>query len=571
MGLTEKFARDVVDRKIIAGPHVRAACRRHLKDLKTAYLRGFVFDAAKEERALHFFPLVLRLNGGESEGVPFALDGWQAFCIGSLFGWVKAGAGTRRFDKFYVETGKGSGKSPLVAGIGVYMLVGCNEPRAQCYSAAGNKDQAKILFNDAVAMVKQSPALSSRMDFSGGPGREWNMMFEPTLGFFRPLASDTAQSGLRPYYAVCDELHEHKDASTLNLLTAGKKNHKEAIVGSITNSGFDKSTICGQQHDYAVDIAHGNKEDDSFFSFVCSLDEGDDPMIDESCWAKANPSLQNINLPGVDYLRGEVRQAKGMPGKQSSVLRLNFCRWTEAETVFVSRDNWEACQKEYTLDDFAGATCYGGLDLSTIHDLTALTLTFERDESLFTFPFFWLPEQNLHQLEAKAQQPLQVWADQKYLELIPGPVIDKAFVAARIVEITAGFDLREIAYDRHRIGDLLPFLQQAGCDLPLTPHGQGYFTNKIKEDETIEFGMSTAIDALEQAIIKRTFVHNNSPVMNWCARNTVITQDPAGNRKFDKARAVNRIDGMVSAAMSVNLATARGMAGVKTEDYFSWL
>lgn len=568
MGSTEKFARDVVNRLIIAGPHVRAACRRHLKDLETAHLRGFVFDHAKEQRAQQFFPLVLRLNGGESEGVPFVLDAWQSFCVGSLFGWVKAKTGFRRFDKFYIETGKGSGKSPTVAGIGVYMLTACNEPRAQCYSAAGNKDQAKILFNDAVAMVKQSPALSSRMDFSGGPGREWNMMFEPTLGFFRPLASDTAQSGLRPYYAVCDELHEHKDASTLNLLTAGKKNHKEALVGSITNSGFDKSTICGQQHDYAVDIAHGNKEDDSFFSFVCSLDEGDDPMSDESCWPKANPSLQFINLPGLDYLRGEVRQAKGMPGKQSGVLRLNFCRWTEAETVFVSRDKWEVCEQVYSLDDFVGRECYGALDLSTIHDLTALTLTFEKDGLLFTYPFFWLPEGNLQALENKAQQPLRVWHDHGWLELTPGAYIDKAFVAARIVEITSRFDFRELAYDRHRIGDLVPYLQQAGCDLPLTPHGQGFYTNKIKEDETIELGMSTAIDSLEKAIIDKRFVHNGNPVMTWCARNTVVTQDPAGNRKFDKSRAVNRIDGMVAAAMSINLVISRTMSDNTEPSYF---
>lgn len=198
---TTRYAMDVTSGKEIAGPDIRNSCKRHLKDLESCHARGLVWDTETAQRAIDFFAKVLKLNGGEHEGKPFNLLPWQCFIVGSVFGWQNSD-GYRRFRMVYVESGKGSGKSPLAAGIALYCLVADKEPRAEVYAAATKKDQAMILFRDAVAMVDQSPALAQRINKSGGAGKEWNLAFLQTGSFFRPISSDDGQSGPRPHCAL---------------------------------------------------------------------------------------------------------------------------------------------------------------------------------------------------------------------------------------------------------------------------------------------------------------------------------------------------------------------------------
>jgi phage terminase large subunit-like protein len=169
-----RYARQVVAGKILAGPHVRAACQRHLTDLELGPKRGLYFDLSLAARAVGFFRDVLCLNGGEYEGLPYELLDWQVFIVGSLFGWI-TDDGYRRFRSAYVETAKGSGKSPLAAGIGIYGMMADGEARAEIYAAATKKDQAMILFRDAVAMVDQSPELSRRLTKSGTGEKCWSL------------------------------------------------------------------------------------------------------------------------------------------------------------------------------------------------------------------------------------------------------------------------------------------------------------------------------------------------------------------------------------------------------------
>src|SRR5690554_61472 len=171
---TRAYAEAVVAGEVVAGPHVRNACRRHLRDLEQAGERGLTFDARFADHVFRFFEGALRLSEGQFEGRPFRLHESQAFILGSLFGWRRAD-GTRRFRRAYIEQGKGNGKSPLAGGIGLYGMTADDEAGAQIYSAAAKREQAGILFADAVKMVKQSPALKKRLEFSGGPGREYNI------------------------------------------------------------------------------------------------------------------------------------------------------------------------------------------------------------------------------------------------------------------------------------------------------------------------------------------------------------------------------------------------------------
>ena len=167
------WAKAVVAGNVIQGPYVRAACSRHLQDLKDGPSRGLFWDVEAANHVIGFFPDVLRLAGGQFENVPFNLHPSQAFKTGSLFGWKRAD-GTRRYRRAYIEEGKGNGKSPWAAGVGMYCLVADKESRAEVYAAAADKDQAMVLFRDAVAMREQSPALERRLVPSGG-NPVWNL------------------------------------------------------------------------------------------------------------------------------------------------------------------------------------------------------------------------------------------------------------------------------------------------------------------------------------------------------------------------------------------------------------
>lgn len=534
------YAKGVAAGKFVAGPHVRAACRRHLEDLKTGHERGLRWDLKSAQRAIGFFRDVLRLNGGEWEGKPYELLGWQAFIVGSIFGW-KTEDGSRRFRVVYVETGKGSGKSPLAAGIGLYGLVADGEARAEIYAAATKKDQAQILFRDAVAMVDQSPALANRVSKSGVGENVWNLAYRETGSWFRPISADDGQSGPRPHVSLLDELHEHKNGYMVHTLKAGQKSRRQPLLFMITNSGSNLQSVCWEYHDYAAKVAASQVADDSFFGYVCALDDGEDPFKDESCWIKVNPSLA-AGLPGMKYLRDEVRQARGLPSKENEVRRLNFCQWVEALSPWISREVWFACEdKEFDPARLVGRRCWAGLDLSSTTDLTAAALLFEPDGDDNFWRLickFWLPGDGLAEKAEKDKVPYLAWRGGGFLDALPGRAIDKLAVAKALGEIASQYNLQGVRFDRWRIEDLKRICDDEGIVLDLKPFGQGF------KD------MAPAVDELERLLVDRRVRHDGNPVMTWCAANAVVVKDAAGNRKVSKEKATGRVDGIVAAVMA---------------------
>jgi len=539
------YARKVLEGKIIAGPHVRAACQRHFRDLEQADERGFFFDLALVTRIIGFYRDVLCLNGNDYEGQPYVLLPWQEFIVGSLFGWVDEN-GYRRFNQAYIETGKGSGKSPLLAGIGLYGLVAEGQSRAEIYAAASKKDQAMVLFRDSVAMVDQSPVLNKVIKQSGGKGNVWNLAYHRQSSFFRPISSEGGQSGVRVYFGLCDEVHEHADNQVVEMLVAGLKGNKNGMIPMITNSGHDKTSACWEYHEAAiaacnaVDIADSGFND-RLFGYVCAMDDGDKPLLDEKCWVKANPSL-DYGIPGYDYIRNQVTSARGMNSKEALVRRLNFCEWTESENPWISGAQWMACQdKEFDETSLLGRKCYGGLDLSSNIDLTALVLLFEptKDDQFWrVVPHFWLPNDNLLAKSDKDKVPYAMWRDKGYLHTSRGAAINKLEVAEKCLEITQKYNLQVIGYDRYDINDFKLHMNNAGFDLPLVEFGQGTKS------------MGPAVNALETMIVNKTLRHNGNPLMTWCAANAVIDTDPAGWRKVTKAKATGRVDGIVALLMA---------------------
>lgn len=598
------YALDVVAGDIVAGPHVRAACRRHLKDIETGGERGLFFDVAAAQDFFDFCEtLCTVLVAGETR--PLILSPAQRFITGSIFGWKRAD-GWRRFRQAFVEMGKGNGKSPLAAAIGLYGLIADGEERAEIYAAATKKDQAMILFRDAVSMRAGSDALRGALTPSGG-NPVWQLTYLRTASFFKPIANDDGQSGPRPHIGLIDEVHEIKDAYTIRMLKAGFKARKQPLLFMITNSGSDRTSVAWEYHQLGIEVVGGDKEDDTAFYYICALDDGDDPFEDESCWIKANPELGNII--DHDYVRKEVGDAKLLPSAQNTALRLNFCVWTDADRAWITRDAWEACEvseKNPTpteglgrrrsvtvlrLEDFHGEKAWGGLDLSRTTDLSAKVLTFKDSvagvEHLYSFPKFWTPRSTLRERSVKDQVPYDQWVREGHMIDTPGPVIPLIAIGRDIFEDSKNFDLQFVAYDRYAYREFEAEVAQeiAGFTPPMLEHAQGFRRySKIDPDLAALKGwydergnvvenplwMPGSVEAWQHAIMEGRFWTPVNPVMRWNVAGVFPEEGPAGNIIFSKRKATGRIDGAVACAMSVGAAVARfGPEGSALDDFLS--
>lgn len=539
----------------MAGPYVRAACERHLHDMATGTERGLRFDLKKVDRAIGFFRDVLRLNGGEHEGQPFVLEPWQAFIVGSTFGWLGPD-GYRRFRTLFIEIGKGNGKSPLAAGIGLYCLVADDEPRAEIYAAATKKDQAMILFRDAVAMVDQSPELHSRLIKTGGQAC-WNLGYPRNGSFFRAISSDDGQSGPRPHCSLVDEVHEHPNATVINMQIAGQKGRRQPLTVEITNSGFDRTSICYQHHEYTIRVVTGLEQNDEWFGFVCALDEKEDPLKDEACWIKANPNL-GVSIQKA-YLRKQVREAIGMPAQASVVKRLNFCMWVDAENPWIDGQLWLAAEQE--MDGLAELTqcqeVVGALDLSGTSDLSALALSGKRDAQQVARVEFWTPKDTLEERAKRDKVHYGLWVDQGHLTATPGRAVDYSFIAQRLAELYTELGLRRVAFDPYRIKYLEKELDALNVEIELVPHPQGYYKAAAKQDEhgneLPALWMPRSIELLEKAIAGGALLVQKNPVLTWNSASAVLEADAKNNRIFTKRKSRGRIDGLTALAMVTGL------------------
>lgn len=575
---TTAYAEGVCDGEIIAGPHVRDACARHLRDLAEGSERGLRWDPEAAAHIEGYFREVLRLSGGEHEGKPFELHESQAFIIGSLFGWKRLneqGEWIRRFRLAFVEAGKGSGKTPLAAGIGHYMTGADGEARAETYAAATDKDQAQVLFRDAVSMAKQSPALMRRITLSGGEGREWNLAYLASGSFFRPVTSESSgrgKSGFRPHCVLLDEIHEHSTNAMVEFMRAGTKGRREPLIFMITNSGVDRTSVCFEYHTYAIRVASGAIKDDSFFAYVCALDEGDDPFEDEPdpelgvprSWLKANPLL-GVTFKK-SYLEEQVRQARGMPGKESIVRRLNFCEWVDAENPWIDGDKWRACEVEDLEVPPGGMLC---LDLSSSRDLTACGRVVVLDDGTLAAEMrVWTPGETLEERERRDRVPYRAWVNAGHLIEVPGRTIDYAYVVRDLAELGWFAEADGCAFDQWNMKYFLPELDKAGVPWweykgPDKPRGQGL--KMIRHGQGFGGGasdsvlwMPESIRKFAELILAGEFKVRKNPVLTYASASAVLAQDATGNQKWEKRKSTGRIDPIVALSMGVGAAMQPG-------------
>lgn len=556
------YARAVVTGNVVAGRYVRLAGERHLRDLAEGKARGLVWRPDRAQHALDFFPAMLKLE----DGSPFHLLPFQQFQIGSIFGWYKAD-GFRRFRTAYIEEGKGNGKSPRAAGVGIYMMVADGEPAPEVYSAATMKDQAKIVWKDAWRMVVASPELAELIEHPDNAEVQAGSLVIPgESAVFRPVSAEhKGLDGKRVHCALIDELHEHPGPMVVDKMTAGTKRRLNALIFEITNSGFDRTSVCYAHHELSVQVLERTVENDGWFAYVCTLDEGDD-WRDPSVWPKANPGLGSI-LPE-SYLQTQVTNAMTMPSQENIVKRLNFCVWTEQSERWLTMEAWDACGKVPVREEsFKGQRCFVGLDMASTADLCAAALLFPDGEGGFDLVMrFWMPQDALEvegarKLERSEADRLMLrqWADLDLIKVTDGNRVDYDIVEADILQLAATFDLAELAHDRWNITQLISHLQDKLGAGRVVDHPQSMA------------GMSPPAKELERLLASGRLRHGSNPVLRWMAANVAVRYGTDEQIKPDREKSREKIDGIIALVMAIARASVAKPVAPEQDYRVDWV
>ena len=509
---------------------------------ETAVAGGCYFDLAAAERVRTFFRQFLRHSKGEWAGKPFELLDWQwRDIIAPLFGWKRVD-GTRRYRRGYIEVPKKNGKSALFSGISLYVLIADNEPGAEVYSAANDRDQASIVFNEAANMVEASPALSSKLDVVRSTKR---VVFKRQRSVYRALSADApAKEGLNAHAVLIDELHAQKNRELWDTLRYAGAARRQPLHLAITTAGYDRHSICWEQHCYAENVITGVIEDPSFFAFIAAAGPDDD-WTDPEVWQKANPSF-GITINAEQFAE-DCREAQESPAKENSFRRYRLNQWTESDVRWLSLEKWDACAT--VSGELAGRTCYAGLDLSSTTDLSALVLVFPDEETgIFdVLAYFWVPEEGARRRERKDHVPYCQWIRDGYIEATPGEAIDYAYIRKRINELGQMYRFEQIAIDRWNATQLATELEQDG--FKVVAFGQGFAS------------MSWPAKKLDAIVLSEQLRHGGNPVLRWMAANVSLETDAADNWKPSKKKSRERIDGIVALIM--------GLEGASKHEEFS--
>jgi phage terminase large subunit-like protein len=564
------------------------ACLRHLRDLETAEVRGLYWDVEKARHAIDFFPSVLTITEGAMVGKPFELLPWHKFVVGSIFGWRKAVSGRMRFRQAWLETGKGQAKSPLMAAVGLYMAGFYGIKRSKVFAIGQDRKTANVLFMDAVAMCRAPMPPGDDEDYTleklgvvlirGALDNAWKLEFPDSQSLFQALANGEAVSGPKPSLVAADEIHEFKTNTSIELWKqAIAKMPGDALIMLGTNTPSSVQLVGTDYSEYFQKVALCQIEDDEAFSFIARVDKADRKTVFETpaVWAKALPAL-DITFPR-ENIDGMVRTAQEMLSTAMSTKRLYFGIPTGAVDFWISEDAWIGVQGTVDEAEMRGSKCWLSLDLSKKNDLTALTACWEKESHFHVKTWYWTAKDGLADRARQDQAPYVDWVEKGYMVAVPGPVIDKSFVAQKVADICSTHDVQMLAFDAAGMIDFLAACTDIGFDVwkfegPDEPEGLGlklvsHAQGKRRSFETKQLTMPTSIERLEDRILMRTVTIESSPVTYSCAANAQIDSDGQNNRAFEKRRQRGRIDGIVTIAMAVGAASNDFEKSVDLDDF----
>lgn len=495
------------------------------------------YDKKKADRAVTFIENLCHTKG-KWAGTPFWLLPWQEQLIRDIFGIVKPD-GNRQFRTAFVEICKKVGKSELAAAVALYLLYADNEPSAEVYGAAADRQQASIVFDVAKQMVEMSPALMKRSKLMGATKRIVNYS---NAGYYQVLSAEVGgKHGFSVSGLVFDEIHTQPNRQLYDVLTKGSSDARQnPLHFIITTAGNDRHSIAYELHTKAVDILEGRRVDPTFYPVVYGLKDDED-WEDEENWYKVNPSLGYT--VDIERLRDAYREAKQNPADEVTFKWLRCNMWVSSTVAWIPDAIYMRGNEPIDMDALAGRDCYAGLDLSSTGDITALVLIFpprDEDEKYVLLPYFWIPEETIPKRVKANSVPYDIWEKQGYIMSTKGNVIHYDFIEKFIMDLSEKYHILEIAVDRWNATHVIQNLEDNG--LTMVPFGQGFAS------------MSAPTKEFYRLLMEGKIIHSGHPVMRWMAGNVVVDTDPAGNIKVTKAKSKEKIDGIVAAIMALDRA-----------------
>ncbi|KMS71755.1 terminase [Streptomyces leeuwenhoekii] len=509
---------------------------------------GAVFDPDRVDRVIKAFSK-LRHTQGQWAGQPLRPDPWQvAYILAPVFGWVRwdddAGAYVRIVRELYVDVPRKNGKSTLAGGLAIYMTCADGEGGAQVITAATTKEQAGFVFEPVKKLAEAAPALKRHVK----PLK--HIILHPKSGsYFKPISSVAgAQHGANIHCAIIDELHEHKTPELVETIETGTGSRRQPLVVIITTADSGKrESVYDRKRQRIEKLARRVFEAPSVYGVVWAAERDDDPHV-EATWRKANPGY-GVS-PTRSYLQAKSDEAKQSPADLAKFLRLHLGRRTKQETKFISLESWHRNAGMVDEAKLVGREAYGGLDLASTSDLSALCWLFPDDErgGFDAIWRLWTPEDNVEALDQRTAGAASVWVREGLLVATPGNVADYDYIRLQIDRDMDAFDVRSIGFDPWNATPLTNKLAEDGA--PLVKVRQGFVT------------MSPPLKELQRLLLKGTpraplFRHGGNDAVTWMVDNLAVAMDPAGNVKPDKARSAEKIDAVSAAVTALSEAMTR--------------
>lgn len=520
------------------GKWIRLAAERFLRDLERAKDETcpFLFDPWHACDPCDFIEKLPHVEGTWATPT-IVLHPAHVFFIVQLFGFRRRDNNNRRYTSALMATGRKSAKSTIAASILLYCQTCENEPGAQVLSAATTYPQAEIIFKIAKRMVEKTPDLREAFGLEVWAKAISRM---ETGSSFKPIhAKASTQDGLNPSHVGLDEIHAHKTADLLNVLTSAAGARSNPLWLYTTTEGYTNPGPWAEIRLFAQKLLEGVFGDtaDHFLACFWAIDDSD-KEFDEAVWCKANP-LIDVNPHLLDAIRKEAVEAKQMPSKLAEfrIKRLN--RQSATADGWVDLLRWQKCNGEVDLDWLIKYPCYGGLDLASTRDMCAFRLVWVVDGRTYTHGLRWVPKSAVDYRTERGTVPYAGWVASGLIKQTDGDTTDYAIIEQDILDVCEKFNVQNIAFDSWNALDLTNRLVSA--DVPMIEFVQG------------PKSYHPAMQQLERSYIQGKLNHGGDPVLNWCASNLVARRDQNLNMAPDKKKCADKIDDMAALLMAVGI------------------
>ena len=515
-------------------------CQPRVRTPEPVDVPGAIFNATEVDRKIQALSF-LRHTKGKWAGQPLIPTATQvAYILAPVFGWqVRNDDGrlVRIIREAFFDQPRKSAKTTISAAISFLMAFADGEGGAEVLLAAASRDQANQSFKPLAALAKSSEVLQA----AGVKALRTEILREEDGSIIKVVSSrGDLVHGANVHCGVVDELHVHKTPDLLEAVESGTGAREQPLVIIITTADDGSTTSpYAQRRKLIEQIATGTFSAPAQYGVVFASDDSDDPF-EESTWAKANP-LYPVT-PSPEFMRAAADKARANPVALASFRRLHLGVREKLLKAFINITAWDACEDPDELEDQAGRIAYGGLDLGAVSDLTALTwlvINPER-EGYDVFCRFWLPEAALPALDAATAKTASIWVKQGWITLTPGSVTDYDFIKQQIREDMLLFDVAAIGFDRWNSSQLVIDLLDEGIPMERINQSVSSLSAPTKE-----------IDRLSRL---GDFRHGGNPVLRWMADNLRPLTDANGNIKPDKARSLDKIDGISASVNALFIA-----------------